>query len=100
MNTRLLSLAAALSLSLGGAALAQTAQENLAGHWLYDLQGNTIGSVRAFTDDGRTAQIMIGSYFQPGNHTETVPAGALSVVDGKLVLRPATMQAFNRTVGR
>ena len=92
MNTRLLSLIAALSFSIGGAALAQ---DNLTGRWLYDAQGNAIGSVRALTPDGRAAEIMVGFYFRPGSHATTVPAGALSIVDGKVMLRPETVQALN-----
>ena len=92
MNTRLLSLIAVLSFSIGGAALAQ---DNLTGRWLYDAQGNAIGSVRALTPDGRAAEIMVGSYFRPGSYATTVPAGALSIVDGKVMLRPETVQALN-----
>ena len=92
MNTRLLSLAAVLSLSIGSAALAQ---DNPTGRWLHDAQGNKIGSVRALTPDGRTAEIMLGSYFRPGSYAATVPASALSIVNGKVTLRPETVQALN-----
>jgi len=107
MNTRILGLAASLVLAAGGVALAQpaagaapdqarySAASSAVGRWLYDLQGNTIGSVRSLSDDGRTAVIMVGSYFQPGSHLTSVPASSLSVVNGKVTLRNDTVQALN-----
>jgi len=104
MNTRMLSLAASLALSFGGAALAQAAAgpgaaspvaASAVGRWLHNPQGNKIGSVRSLTDDGRTAVIMVGSYFQPGSHQALIPASALSVVNGKVTLRNETVQALN-----
>lgn len=65
------------------------------GRWLYDLQGNKIGSVRRLSGDGRTAEIMVGSYFQAGSHAATVPATALSVVDGNVTLRTGVAEALN-----
>ncbi len=38
---------------------------------------------------------MVGSYFQPGSHEARVPASALSMVDGKAVLRGDTVEALN-----
>ena len=67
------------------------------GHWLHDPQGNTIGSVRWLADGGRTAVIMVGSYFEPGSHEARVPAGALSVVNGKATLQTQTIEALNTT---
>ena len=108
MNTRRLSLTAALVLSVSSGAMAQTAAEIAAGqavspsflastvgHWLYDPQGNTIGSVRGLADGGRIAVIMVGSYFRPGSYEAQVPASALSVVDGKVTLQAETIQALN-----
>ena len=104
MNTRILSFATLMALSAGGAALAQaTAGSGVApavassavGHWLYDLQGNKLGSVRSLTDNGHTAVIMVGSYFQPGSHQATVPTSSLSVVNGRVTLRNETVQALN-----
>jgi hypothetical protein len=108
MNTRILSLAASLAFTLGGAALAQPAAGpeagqaaaysvalSAVGRWLYDLKGNRIGSVRKLEDGGRTAVIMVGSYFQPGSHEARVPADALSAVGGKVVLHGDTVQALN-----
>ena len=112
MNTRMLSLAASLAFTFGGAALAQPAAgpaagqapiysvaSSAVGRWLYDLKGQRIGSVRKLEDGGRTAVIMVGSYFQIGSHEARVPAGALSVVNGKAVLHDETVQALN-TVSR
>jgi hypothetical protein len=108
MNTRLLSLIAALALSVSVGAMAQSAAYPAAGqaaspsvaasavgHWLHDSQGNTIGSVRGLADGGRTAVIMVGSYFRPGSYEARVPADALSVVDSKVTLRTETVQALN-----
>jgi len=112
MNTRLFSLAASLALSVGGGVMAQAATNpdanqatapsiasSVVGRWLYDLQGNIVGSVRSLTDDGRTAVIMVGSYFQPGSHEAKVSSSMLSIVDGKVTLRPETAEALN-TVAR
>lgn len=103
MNTRILSLAASLAFTFGGAALAQpsagaaagqavvhTVASSAVGRWLYDLKGNRIGSVRKLEDGGRTAVIMVGSYFQDGSHEARVPASALSMADGRAVLRGDT----------
>ncbi len=108
MNTRILSLVAAMALSLGAAAFAQpmvspateqaaahSVASSAVGHWLYDPQGSIIGSVRSLTDDGRTAVIMVGSYFQPGSHLASVHASSLSIVNGKVTLQNETVQALN-----
>ena len=102
MNTRILSLAA-LTLS-AATALAQPAPgpttdpvvaSSPVARWLYDLKGNKLGSIRSLSDDGHTAVVMVGSYFQPGSHLTAVATSALSVVDGKLTLRTETVQALN-----
>jgi hypothetical protein len=107
MNIRTLSLAASLALALGGAALAQSSTgpvtqplaastaSSAVGHWLYDTRGNIIGSVRSLTNEGQTAVIMVGSYFQPGSHLDTVRASSLTMVDGKVMLKNETVQALN-----
>jgi hypothetical protein len=104
MNIRFLSLAASLALSVGGAAIAQASvgpvspyavASSAVGRWLYDLQGNKIGSVRRLSGDGRTVEIMVGSYFQAGSHAATVPATALFFVDGNVTLRAGTVEALN-----
>lgn len=98
MNTRTIALAAALVLSAGGAAFAQTAAPaNVVGDFLYDQQGSTIGSVRSLTDGGRTAVIMVGFIGQPGSHEVTVPASALNVANGHVTLRADTVEALNAT---
>lgn len=113
MNTRFLSLLAVLALPvnagvISGTAMAQSnagrssaetiqhsAAASAVGRWLHDPQGNTIGSVRSLADDGRTAVIMVGSYFQPGSYEARVPAGALSVLDGKVTLQTETLQTLS-----
>ena len=106
MNTRLLSLAVALALAIGGGAasgqaMAQTAPSSpfvasAVGDWLYNAQGNKIGSVRRLTDGGRTVVVMIGFYFSiDGIYEARVPASALSIVNGRATLQPATFQALN-----
>lgn len=105
MHIHPLGLAAALALSLSGGAMARTtaapsAAQSVAagavGRWLHDAQGNIIGSVRALADDGQTAVLMIGAYFQPGSHEATVPARALSLVNGKVTLRTEAVEALAR----
>ena len=76
------------------AAAVSTAAQTV-GRWLHDAQGNTIGSVRALADDGRSVVVMLGSYFQPGSHAATVPARSLVLVDGKVTLRSGTIEAMN-----
>ena len=104
MNTRILSLAASLAWSVGGAAMAQVpggpvapyaVASSAVGRWIYDLQGHKFGSVRRLSADGRTALIMVGSYFQSGSHEATVPATALSVVNGNVTLRTGTADALS-----
>lgn len=113
MNPRLLTLTAALALSISSGAMAQiasgptadrTAARSIAasavGHWLYDQQGNKIGSVRSLTDGGRTAVIMVGTYFEPGSREVRVPASTLSIVHGQVMLRPETVAALNAPTQR
>lgn len=108
MNTRLLSLIAALALSLSGGAMAQNVSDSIAvnpatpsaaadavGHWLYDSQGKLIGSVRGFSDSGRSATLIVGFYFQPGVHEAQVPSRTLSIINGKVTLDSETAQALN-----
>ena len=78
-----------------GSAVAVSTAAKAVGHWLYDAQGNAIGSVRALADDGSCAVIMLGSYVRPGSHTVTVPARQLALVDGKITLRSDTVEAMN-----
>jgi hypothetical protein len=114
MNTRLLGCAAVLALSISHGVIAQAAiptadqaqtatssvGANPVGHWLYDPAGHLIGSVRNLTDGGRTVVIMVGSYFQPGNHEAQVPARALSIVNGRAMLQTETVKALNTPPGR
>ena len=106
MNTRLFSLAVALALTIGGGAISGEAMGQTAasspfaasavGSWLYNAQGNKIGSVRRLTDGGQTVVVMIGFYFSiDGIYQARVPASALSMVNGKATLQPATVQALN-----
>jgi hypothetical protein len=107
MNIRPLSLAAALAF-IGNGAMAQNtaysadsqagapfAAATAVGRWLHDPRGNIIGSVRALADDGQTAVIMVGAYFEPGSHEARVPARALSLADGKVTLQAETVEALN-----
>jgi hypothetical protein len=89
--------AAALALALLGSAapvLAQTADpssiRSAVGQWLYDADGRIVGSVYALSDDGRTATIQVGTYLTPGRKLVTVPATALTTVDGHATLRTLT----------
>ncbi len=114
---RILSVAAALAFStsnlfISSGAAAQVASipatnqaavnstaSSAVGHWVYNQQGDKIGSVRSLTDNGETAVIMVGSYFQPGSHEARISANALSIVNGNVTLRNDTLQALN-TVSR
>ena len=106
MNARVLTLAAALILSAAGAvhaeqtALGQSVPATVANHWLYDVNGNTIGSVRKLTDGGQTAVIMVGDYLRPGSHEATVPVSALAIHNGRVTLEGNTVQALNLTARR
>ncbi len=111
INSRLAGLAVALVLSSSGAGMAQTfagpafpgpayvapspVTATSVGKWIRDPQGNIVGSVRSLGSDGRTAEIMVGSYFENGSHVATVPLSALSVVNGRVVLRTDTAVALN-----
>ena len=100
-------------LTVGGGAVAQAAAvpaanqvaapfapSNAVGHWLHDPQGNTIGSVRTLSADGQTAEVMVGSYFQPGSHVASVSSNALAIVNGKVTLRSETVEALNTAARR
>lgn len=99
MNIRFLGLSAVLASSFGvaGPALAADPAPAAAtvGQWLRDPEGRIIGSVRSLSPDGRTAELMIGAYFQPGSHLATVPADALTVANGRVTLRTDTAMALN-----
>ena len=99
VNIRLLSLCTVLALPFGAASLAQAADPAPAtaavGHWLRDPQGRIIGSVRSLSPDGRTAEIMVGAYFQDGSYFATVPADALAIAKGRVTLRADTAMALN-----
>lgn len=84
----------------GEAAATETssAAANAVGHWIYNSQGAIVGSVRSLGDGGRTAVIMVGSYFQQGSHEARVPASAISIVDGRVTLQSETVQALNAPV--
>ena len=66
------------------------------GRWLYDPQGSKFGSVRALTNAGQSATIMVSSYFEPGSHEAVVPACEITVAaDGRVMLRRETVEALN-----
>jgi len=105
MMTRLFGALALVAATAGTGALAQT-PANAApprcatptaavGRWLHDPQGTTIGSVRALTDGGHSAVIMIGSYFEPGSHEAVVPACEISIADGQVTLHSGIAEALN-----
>lgn len=70
------------------------------GRWLHDDRGEIIGSVKAVTDGGRTAVIALGIYFRDHVRIVEVPAGAITVVGGRAVLRPEALQAASKPPGR
>ncbi len=66
----------------------------MVGQSLRDPNGTIIGSVRSLSSDGRTANLMIGSYFEPGSHEAQIPASSLWVLNGPVIF------AAGRTSGR
>lgn len=102
MDLRVLNLAASLALAVGWTTTVSSsaapedampsATASAVGRWLYDAQGNVIGSVRGLADGGRTVIIMVGSYFRPGSHVARLPACTLSVIDGKVTVRTGTAE--------
>lgn len=66
-----------------------------AGRWLYDDRGEIVGSVKSVSADGRTATIVLGVYTLDNVRVVDVPAGALSVVNGRVTLRAETVIALN-----
>jgi hypothetical protein len=62
------------------------------GNWLYDANGQLIGSVYAVADSGRTVVIQIGSYLTPGRHLVSVPAADVAVSNGRTTLQTLTAQ--------
>lgn len=113
MRTNNIGVAAPLMLLAGSGVLSQASGASPVEHattrsvaagavdkWVHDTRGAKIGSVCGLADGGRTAAIMVGSYFQPGSHEERVPTHTLSMVDGKVTLDAGTAQALNDDVRR
>ena len=72
------------------------APASMVGKWVHNAQGQIIGGVRAVSSNGRTVEIMVGDYFQPGSHAKTVPASALSIASGNVTLQTGTVEALNQ----
>lgn len=98
--------ALALAMTVSVAATAQSALQpaapshspvgpNIVGQWLYNEQGDTIGSVRSLADGGQTAVLMIGNYLRPGSYETRVSANNLSIVNDKVRLQSGTLLAIN-----
>ncbi len=87
--------ASAEPMAQSAASLERPAGPSAAGRWLHDEHGNLLGSVRGFTDGGRTAILMIGSYFEQGSHLATVPATSLYIAAGQVRLRTSTSEGMN-----
>ena len=110
MNTRLLSFAGAAVLILAAAptraqqfptvAPPGTSTSGLAGRWLHDDQNRIIGHVKSVSPDGRMATIMLGTYLLDNVRVMQVPVSALSVLDGKAMLRRNTAEALNAAASR
>ena len=95
MNKRFLG-AAVLALAAPVAfAQAPASAAGLAGRWLYDDHGKTVGSIRSISPDGRTATVMLGVPLVDAVRVVTVPVGALFVSDNKATLRRDTAEALN-----
>jgi hypothetical protein len=98
-STTVVAMTVALGLVASSAAMAQNVDPAaVAGRWLYDASGHTIGSVIGAQDGGSTAKIMVGTYFRPGSHVASVPAAALYLSDGKVTVQTQTVQALNLQV--
>lgn len=84
MKTRLLATVVTLALAAAPAFAAEGSTKlsrDALGSWIYDNTGQIVGSLRSLTDHGREATVMVGSYFVPGSHLMTIPAGLLEVVN-------------------
>ncbi len=64
------------------------------GHWLYDVNGDLVGSVYAVTDGGRTVIVQYGTYLTPGRHLVALPAADLAEIAGRATLRTMTADAL------
>ena len=103
-KTAALILAASLgsaSLGLATPALAQRAAEfsprSAVGNWLYDANGELVGSVYGVADGGRTVIAQWGSYLTPGRHLVSVPAADFAMVGDHVMLRTLTANALAST---
>jgi len=87
-----------LGLLTGAPALAQTAAggsvQSVVGRWLYDANGDLIGSVYAVTDGGATTIIQYGSYLTPGRKLVAIPSAEVTIVGGRAVLRTLTADSL------
>ncbi|HKM64614.1 MAG TPA: hypothetical protein VJY39_19205 [Acidisphaera sp.] len=88
----------AAALGAAAPAFAQPAAEfdpqSAVGHWLYDSNGELVGSVYAVADGGRTVIVQYGTYLTPGRHLVAVPSADLAEVAGHATLRTMTADAL------
>ena len=68
--------------------------QSAVGHWLYDMNGELVGSVYALADSGQTAVLQFGSYLTPGRRLVSVPVGYVVIVNGRATLRTLTAADF------
>jgi hypothetical protein len=100
-KTAALVLAAGLGSGIAGLAHPVFAQptaelnpQSVVGNWLYDANGQLVGSVYAVADGGRTVVVQYGSYLTPGRHLVSLPAADLALVSGHATLRTLTANAL------
>ena len=90
-----LTILAGTSAGLPRAAFAQQASpsiESAVGNWLYDVNGELVGSVYAVADSGRTVVLQVGSYLTPGRHLVSVPVADVTIMNGRATLQILTAQ--------
>ena len=66
--------------------------ESAIGNWLYDVNGELVGSVYAVADSGRTVVLQFGSYLTPGRHLVSVPVADVTIMSGRATLQTLTAQ--------
>ena len=80
-------------------ARAESAAKSAVGEWLYDVNGELVGSVYGVSDDGRTVIVQYGTYLTPGRHLVSLPASDVVIFDGHAMLSMLTADALRDRLG-
>ena len=73
---------------------AESPLQSAVGRWLYDANGELVGSVYGVSNDGSTVTVQYGTYLTPGRHLVTLPSSDVVIVQGRATLRTLRADAL------